>query len=157
MVFFEGPCRCGISFDENLPLRDAAPVINTVEGAMEIQQVLEWREWAVMSGDPVAFAPYLRKSPREGLPAKSVVIQFARGDQTIPNPTKTVLKDPHSFLVRTHLPLQHPNFAIARGAQEQMAVFFATDGAEVIDPDDMGPLFEVPIAGPLPQDLGCIP
>jgi len=32
-----------------------------------------------------------------------------------------------------------------------------TNGALTIDPDGPGPLFEVPIAGALPEDLGFIP
>jgi hypothetical protein len=36
-------------------------------------------------------------------------------------------------------------------------VFFASGGALTIDPDGPGPLFEVPIAGALPEDLGFIP
>ncbi len=46
--------------------------------------------------------------------------------------------------------------AIARGAQEQIAVFFASDGKEVIHPEPAR-LFEVPIAGPLPEALNFIP
>lgn len=35
--------------------------------------------------------------------------------------------------------------------------FFVSDGTVAIDPDGPdGPLFEVPIAGPLPEDLGFI-
>ena len=41
-------------------------------------------------------------------------------------------------------------------AQTQAAVFFAWDGAVTIDPDGAGPLFEVPIAIPLPEDLAFI-
>src|SRR5262249_43498573 len=94
-------------FNENLPLRDGialtvrladgtdqtihSPVINTVPGAMAIQQVLEDQEWAMMAGDQVAYAPHLRKVPLPGVPAKSVIIQFAKGDQTVPNPTATAL------------------------------------------------------------------
>jgi hypothetical protein len=55
---------------------------------------------------------------------------------------------------------------IALTAQEQVAVFFESDGARTIDPDgecfpDLpgkpGCLFEVPLEGPLPEDLGFIP
>ena len=110
----------------------------------------------------------------------AVIILFGRGDQNIPNPTTsamlrsgdledratffrndlafasnpTILKNPHSILVRTD---QLPNRSIALAAQHQAATFFATDGIETIDPDDMAPLFEVPIAGPLPEDFGYIP
>jgi hypothetical protein len=47
--------------------------------------------------------------------------------------------------------------AVAVGTQSQIAVFFASNGALTIDPDGPGPLFEVPIAGPLPEDLAFIP
>lgn len=56
--------------------------------------------------------------------------------------------------MRIDLPAVVP-FAIA--AQRQIAMFFATDGALVIDPDAAGPFFETPIGGPLPEDLGFIP
>jgi len=74
-----------------------------------------------------------------------------------------IRKNPHSFLVRTDQPPTNPNFAIAVAAQEQAAIFIATDGAETIDPDGPclangeGCLFEVPIVLPLPEDLGFIP
>jgi hypothetical protein len=38
-------------------------------------------------------------------------------------------------------------------AQTQIAMFFETDGAVTVDPDGAGALFEVPIAGPLPEIL----
>jgi hypothetical protein len=57
--------------------------------------------------------------------------------------------------------------AIALAAQEQAAIFLASDGSIVIDPDDVlerirppvcGLLFfEVPITLPLPEDFGYIP
>ena len=69
-------------FNENFPLRDGiplrigltdgtsqdiqSPVINTVAGAMAIQQLVENIEWASESGDPVAYAPQLRKKPPYG-------------------------------------------------------------------------------------------
>ena len=72
-------------FNENFPLRDGvllrirladgtsrdiqSPVINTVAGAMAIQQVVENTEWASQSGDPVAYAPHLRKNPLTAVPA----------------------------------------------------------------------------------------
>jgi hypothetical protein len=37
--------------------------------------------------------------------------------------------------------------------EEHVATFFASDGTVVSDP---GEFFEVPIAGPLPEDLACI-
>ncbi len=50
-----------------------------------------------------------------------------------------------------------PVAAAAIGAQSQIAIFFATDGGLTIDPDGPGTLFEVPITGALPEDLGFIP
>jgi hypothetical protein len=43
--------------------------------------------------------------------------------------------------------------ATAIQAQQQIAIFFETDGAVIVDPDGAGPCFEVPIAGPLPEGL----
>ena len=94
-------------FDENMPLRDGvpltvrladgttqviqSPVINTVPGAMPIQEVLENTEWVSQAGNPVAYAPHLRKAPLPGVPAKSVIFQFAKGDQVVRNPATTAI------------------------------------------------------------------
>ncbi len=43
----------GILFNENIPLRDQLPLINTVPGALAIQEWLEWIEWVQQSGNPV--------------------------------------------------------------------------------------------------------
>ena len=53
---------------------------------MAIQEVIENIEWVTQSGNPVAYAPHLRKDPLPGVPAKSVLVQFAKGDQTDPQP-----------------------------------------------------------------------
>jgi hypothetical protein len=165
-------------FMENMPLRNQPPVTNTVPGAIEIQQVIENTEWVSQSGNAVAYAPHLRKEPLDGMLPKSVIVQFARGDQGVPNPTATALlragdladrtsfyrndlafaanpsipKDPHGFL--TNLVT---NRLAALAGQAQIAVFFTSDGTMVIDPDGALPFFEVPIAGPLPEDLAFIP
>jgi hypothetical protein len=94
-------------FNENLPLRGGAsltvvpqggstqvirsPVVNTVAGAVEIQQVLDNAEWATQSASAVAYAPYIRRSPLPGMPPKSVIIQFANGDRLVPNPGVTAM------------------------------------------------------------------
>jgi hypothetical protein len=171
-----------IFFNDNSPLRDLPTVINTVPGAIAIQTVEDTSRWLNQQGDPVAWAPFIRKSPLPGDLAKSVIVQFARGDKTVPNPTATALirsgdlkdratfyrndiafplglglNNPHTFL--TSLPK-----AIAIEPQIQIGVFFASDGALTIDPDSVGllppsvpPLFETPIAGALPEDLGFLP
>jgi dienelactone hydrolase len=90
-------------FNENLPLSGGAsltvvpqgeirsPVVNTVAGAVEIQQVLDNAEWATQSASAVAYAPYIRRSPLPGMPPKSVIIQFANGDRLVPNPGVTAM------------------------------------------------------------------
>jgi hypothetical protein len=167
-------------FNENIPLRNQPPVINTVSGATAIQEVIENTEWVSQSGNPVAYAPHVRRSPLDGMDAKSVIVQFAKGDQTVPNPTAAALlragdladrtlyfrndlafaanpatpKNPHTFLTNVARPSVA---AFALGAQQQIAIFFATEGEVVIDPDGSGPFFEVPIAGPLPETLNFVP
>jgi hypothetical protein len=170
-----------IFFNDNSPLRDLPPVTNNVPGAIAIQTVEDTSRWLGQAGDPVAWAPFIRKDPLRGDAAKSVIIQFARGDETVPNPTATALirsgdlkdratffrndlafalgvgfgKNPHTFM--TNIGGTPQVAAAAVGAQTQIAIFLASDGALTIDPDGPGPLFEVPIAGALPEDLGFIP
>lgn len=170
----------GIVFNENIPLRDQPPRVNDVGGALPIQEALERAEWVQQQGNPVSYAPYIRRQPMAGNAAKPVIIQFAKGDGTVPNPTASALvragqlgdrttyfrndlafaadpavpKNPHTFLTNIATPSAA---AFAIGAQTQMAVFFASNGATVIDPDGAGPFFEVPIAGPLPETLNFIP
>ena len=165
-------------FNENLPLRNLPPVVNTVPGAIAIQQFVDRSEWIAQVGNPVAFAPRLRRSPPEGIAPRPVIIQFARGDTASPNPnTATILrageledratffrhdlyfaanptapKNPHGYSLQYVAPF----FPTIRGAQGQVADFFASDGANMIVPDPAG-CFEVPVAGPLPEDFGYIP
>lgn len=190
----DGVSVLGQRFDENLPLRGGvplvvrladgterviqSPVINTVPGAIPIQEVIERTEWVSQSGNPVAYAPHIRKAPLSGVPAKSVIYQFAKGDQIVPNPATTALlragdladratfyrhdlafaenpqlpTNPHGFLAT----LDIPGFrTITRGTQEQIATFFATDGAVVLHPEPAR-VFEVPISLPLPENLNYI-
>lgn len=170
------------NFNENIPLRNQPPLVNTVAGAIPIQQVLENSEWVSQSANPVAYAPHLRKDPLPEMPAKTVIYQFARGDQTVPNPTTTAIlragnladratlfrndlaykanqtfpKNPHTFLFNLD-PSRPAVVLVALAAQTQIAAFLATNGATVIDPDGPAPLFETPVVLPLPEDLGFIP
>ena len=182
-------------FHENLPLRNGvpltvsladgttqviqSPVINDVSGAMAIQEVLDNTEWASQAGSPVAYAPHLRKAPLSGVPAKSVICQFAKGDLGAPNPnTSAILRagdladrtlyyrhdlaraeipslpmNAHMFMVSTSVVAFRD---IALGAQAQIARFFASDGMTIIHPEPAR-FFEVPIQGPLPEALNYIP
>jgi hypothetical protein len=170
----------GIAFNENIPLRDQPPVTNTVAGALPIAQVLDRYEWVQQAGNPVSYAPYIRKQPLPGHVAKPVIFQFAMGDKTVPNPTTSAIlragdladratlyrndlafaanpavpKNPHTFLTNIGVPA---GAAFAVAAQTQIAVFFATNGAMTIDPDGAGPIFEVPVTLPLPETLNFIP
>ncbi len=181
-------------FNENQPLRDGvaltirladgtsqvirSPVVNMVPGAVAIQEVLDNQEWAMMAGDALAYAPHLRKAPLAGVPAKSVIVQFAKGDQFIPNPTTAALlrageladratlyrhdlayaenpslpKNPHNFIGLITNPAAR---AIALGYQEQIAAFFASDGTVIVHPEPAR-FFEVPIQGSLPEHLNFI-
>lgn len=183
-------------FNENLPLRNGesltveledgttrvvqSPVINTAPGAMAIQEVIEHFEWVSQSGNPVAFARYLRRSPLAGVPQKSALFLFAKGDLTVPNPTTTAIvragdladrttffrndlalaedstmpRDPHGFAFR----ISDPNALareISRGAQRQVALFLASGGELIIHPEPRR-FFEAPIFLPLPEDLSFI-
>jgi hypothetical protein len=163
-------------FNENMPLRDLPPLIDTVPGAAPIQQLLERGEWAQQAGNPAAYAPHLITRPLAGVPAKSIILQFARGDQTVPNPTTSAIiragnlqsrttlfrndlarqaipalpANPHTFLTG----VVGPGAAIALQAQTQIATFFASGGAVTIDPDGPAPFFETPMVGPPPETLG---
>src|SRR4030095_13681675 len=66
-------------------------VINTVAGAVEIQEVLDNFEWVGQGGDVVSYGVHLRRDPLDGVEPKSVIIQLARGDRTLPNPTTTAI------------------------------------------------------------------
>jgi hypothetical protein len=181
-------------FNDNFPLRDGiplrvlladgtsqdiqSPVINSVAGAIAIQEVVENTKWAGQSGDPVAYAPHLRKNPLTAVPAKSVVYQIAKGDRTVPNPLATAILragdladratfyrhdlafaenpmlplNPHGFMVRSDILAFR---AITLPVQQQIGVFFDTDGTEIIHPEPAR-FFEVPIVLPLPEDLNFI-
>jgi hypothetical protein len=167
--------------NENIPLRDQPPVINTVPGAMALQEWIDRAAWAVRIGDPVSYAPHIRKDPLPGNRAKSIIFLFAKGDQTVPNPTETAIlrsggfadratfyrndlafaadpatpKNPHTFLTNITSGGLAP--AVALAAQTQVATFFASDGKTIIDPDGAGALFETPIVGALPEGTNFIP
>jgi hypothetical protein len=109
-----------------------------------------------------------------------VILQFARGDKTVPNPTTSAIiragnlasrttlfrndlafatvpgytvTNPHTFLTNVFVPVQ-AQFALA--AQQQMATFLASDGATTTDPDGAAPYFETPTSM-VPEDLAYLP
>ena len=182
-------------FNENLPLRQGAPfrvtledgstqtvrppTVNTVSGALAIQQAMEWAEWAQQPGNSIAYAPYLRRHPLVGVPPKPVIVQIAYGDRMVPNPSTTAfiraadLADRTTFF-RNDLafavnptPLSNPNqyphvfltifpnedpalVAIALQAQGQIASFFALDGpGHILDPFDGSQITDPDLDGPI--------
>ena len=168
------------NFNEDMPLSGQPPLVDTVPGADAIQATLDEQIWAQTPADPVAWAPYVRAHPLSGNSPKGVIVQFAKGDETVPNPTASALiraggledratffrndlafatvpgytvKNPHTFLSN----ISGASGPLAFAAQQQIATFLASSGAVTIDPDGAGPLFETPIAGPLPEALNFLP
>jgi len=172
------------NFNENIPLRNLPPLVNDVPGASAIQVAFDNNEWVQQSGNPVSYAAAIRKQPYAGNAPKPVILQFAKGDGTVPNPTTTAIiragdladramlyrndltfaatggaipKNPHTFLTNIGSAAAAP-FAIA--AQTQIAVFFQSFGTVTIDPDTVigtSAFFEMPIVPPLPETLNFIP
>jgi hypothetical protein len=169
----------GIEFDENIPFRDLPPVTRNVPGAMAIAQLIDRMEWAQQNANPVAYAPLIRRQPLHGFAPKSVLLQVAKGDKTVPNPVAWALvragglaerttlfrndlafaanpafpKDPHFFLTSaTGVPAP-----MAAAAHRQIVTFLASDGVTIIDPDGSEPLFETSIQLPLQEALNYIP
>jgi hypothetical protein len=81
----------GASYNEDYVLPGLPVHVTTVPGAIPIQNMFETLEWLGMSGDAIAFAPHLKVSPLAGMTARPVLMQFARGDMTVPNPMNTAL------------------------------------------------------------------
>jgi len=79
------------AFNDNYPLRNQPPLVNTVPGAPAIQAALETVDWLGMTGDPLSFASHLKLAPLSGVPAKSTMFQFGLGDLEVPNPTESAL------------------------------------------------------------------
>jgi dienelactone hydrolase len=187
------PIAGATRFNENMPLRNGvpltltledgttqviqSPVINDVSGAIAIQEYLERAEWVMQSADAVAWAPHLRKAPLPGIQIKPVILQFARADQSVPNPATTAMvragdladrtmlyrhdlayaehptlpKNPHGFMFGAPIGFVE----IGLSVQRQIAAFFASGGTVIIHPEPAR-FFELPISSPLPEDLGYI-
>jgi hypothetical protein len=181
LASIDGVAVAGPHFDENKPLRDQPIVINTTAGAIAIQRALEFAEMVAEPGiGPVPWAKYLRAQPFVGGFGKSILFQFAKGDQNAVNPGTTAIlregdladratfyrhdlafladpaipKNPHLFAGQPTSPNATVR-AISLGAQEQMAVFFASAGRTIIHPAP-AQFFETPIAGGLPETLDFI-
>ena len=82
------------------------------------------------------------------------IATYFRNDLAFTATGGAIPKNPHAFLSNIQIPAAAP-YAVA--AQTQIAVFFASDGTLVIDPDAGGGSFEVPINPPLPESLNFLP
>jgi uncharacterized protein (TIGR03437 family) len=173
----------GNDFDEDYVLRDQPTKVVTVSGAVPIQNYFERLEWLQVSGDPVGYAPHIRTSPLPGSTPKPAMWQFARGDQTVPNPMasnlvrgagmqdSTVLyrhdlaltvapslgANPHAFLANI---TGGAGLAIANAAQRQIAGFLKSGGTSIPDANTaaltaqfLGAVLFL-TAPALPEDLG---
>jgi hypothetical protein len=170
------PLHVGLSDGTSAVIQ--SPVTNTVTGALEIQTVMKNIEWVGQQGVSGSFVPHLRKDPLPGITPKSVIYQFARDDIAPAPVTMAIVRagdladrtiyyrhdiayaenprvgnNPHGLLIRTDIPGLRP---IALGFQEQVAIFFESDGATIVQPEPAR-YFEVPIELPLPVALEFIP
>jgi hypothetical protein len=132
----------------------------------------------MFAGDSLAYIPHVRKDPLAGMEAKSIIFQFDKGDQNVPNPISSAMlragdladratyyRHDLAFAERPSLPKNGHTFLtgignpawrdIALGAQEQIATFFETDGQLVIHPEPAR-FFETPLQGFLPEGLNFI-
>jgi hypothetical protein len=165
----------------NCSLRSStgATCSSSIPGALEIQDYFERLEWLNANNAAGAFMEYLKTKPING-PARPILIQVARGDKTTVNPTvaeaihagmladrvtlfrwdlfpgRSPSLDPHTFLISTNIQVFGDSVQrLALQAQEQIATFYESDGANTIDPDGTAPLFETPAAS-IPTDFGFI-
>lgn len=171
-------------FDEQFTGRFRPVTILSVPGASQIQEVMERLAWIEAPAAPVNFAPHFWAAPLNGVPAKRVLFQIARGDQWIPNPVSSSLvraafswetaslyrhdrarqaqpilpPDPHAFLAFQLSPVSAP---IGAAAFQQGLGFLESGRMFVPDVNPLlRPLFGVNLfESPsfLPEDTGYLP
>lgn len=81
--------NAGTGFNENLPRRFEPVRVNTVPGAVEVQNRLDLLRWIEMPAAPQAHAALLRGTDSRA--RRRVLFQYAIGDQIVPNPTEAAL------------------------------------------------------------------
>lgn len=152
-------------FNDNYVLRDQPPLVNTVPGAIDIQNMFGDLEWLQASGDPLSYAVHLTQSPLPGMQPKPTLFQWALNDLTVPNSqTADLLRaagtQANSTEYRTDLaPIaaqllgetfpanydphefladvltDHTTAFVAASMQQQITGFFSSVGATVPDPN----------------------
>lgn len=155
----------GNSYNEDYVLPGQPVKVTTVPGAIAIQNVFEMLEWLGIQGDPVAFAPHLKRSPLAGAPARPVLIQFARGDRTVPNPSNSLLVQAAGLQANTWMyehdlaRAQDPNLPV--DPHPFLVLFVSLGGGAIQLPDAAGLAISLDaqqqIAGFLAADGASIP
>lgn len=149
--------NAGTAFNDDAVLRDQPVKIITVPGAVALQDFFARLEWLQSSGDPLSYAPHLKPSPLAGVPVKTILWQFAKGDQSVPNPMESALvraadmqgstwmyladvartvvpglpANPHAYLTELTLTA----LPITLAVHQQIAGFFVSDGSTIPDPN----------------------
>jgi len=169
--------NAGTDFNENLPWRWEAVRVNDVPGAIEIQDLLDRLDWIEIPGAPHAFAPHLKSSPLAGVQYKPTLLQFAWGDQTVPNPqnsllirsadaweTSIVYRADKAHAIAASLPVNPHTFlfgfdsltalSVSLAAQQQISGFMLSYGRTIPDPNSIvQPIFKVNLFEPATLDL----
>lgn len=151
-------------FDEEYVERNQPVKVLERAGAAELQDEFERLEWIEASGAPSTYAPHLSRAPRDGMSPKKMLFQFALGDQTVPNPSNSLLSRAAGAeartvvyrhdLAREFLPtlplnphiyfaylLEPGAFPIADAVLQQAALFSAGGGVAVPDVNPIARLF----------------
>jgi uncharacterized protein (TIGR03437 family) len=153
----------GSGFSEDFVLRNQPVKVSETAGAIPIQNLFGSLEWLQAAGDPLSYAPHVKLSPLDGVAVRPALFLFAVGDQSIPNPANSALiraagmwlsstmfrsdvartvaeyyccrmpADSHGFFSDNTSPA---NLAFSRAAQQQVAGFFASDGAVIPDANE---------------------
>ena len=158
-------------YNENKPLRNQPTIVNTVAGAIAIQEALETREWGQLVGtnSSGSWMPYLTRRPLAGNSPKTVAVYVSKADQNVVNPSATEAVINSQLLPNTlyyrhdlafasdptmpknpHLFILMPNSvnalvrAVSRGMQAQIADFH-TSGGTVVNIPTPQDFWEVPI------------
>ena len=146
---------------------------------MAIQKFIDVLAWVGQPSSAAAWARHINTASLAGVPPKSVILQFGKGDQLSPNPVTNAIAragqlENHLVLYRNDLAFaennavpKNPHFVLtglafpaisdtARGMLEQVATFFESDGSQIIHPAPER-FFEAPPALPLSEELSYIP
>jgi len=79
----------GSSYNENYVLRNQPVDVDTVPGAIAIQNFFEELDWLQENGDPLSYATHFNLTPLPNVPAKSALFTYDLGDQSVPNPMQS--------------------------------------------------------------------